>query len=97
MEYVRISFKPSEEGVGGNGVSLALRLEVAVGEGFWEQVNRKLVWRGKMPEPGLREWKSPDSNLYRRIGNHVDRLFASRHGHGSCCKQEHVVLRGIHT
>ncbi|KAF3175586.1 hypothetical protein TWF751_003987 [Orbilia oligospora] len=98
MEYVRISFKPLEEGIEGDGFPLSLRLEVAVGEGYWEQVNRKLVWRGKMPEPGLREWRCPDPTLYRRLGNHVDRLFASsHHGHGSCCKQEHVVLHGIRT
>ncbi|KAK6499450.1 hypothetical protein TWF506_004079 [Arthrobotrys conoides] len=97
MEYVRISFKPSEDEIGVDGASLSLRLEVAVGEGYWEQVNRKLVWRGKMPEPGLREWRSPDPNLYRRLGNHVDRLFASHHGHGSCCKQEHVVLHRVQT
>ncbi|KAK6338493.1 hypothetical protein TWF730_002556 [Orbilia blumenaviensis] len=100
MEYVRISFKPNDcdeiaaEEEEEEEQKLILRLEVVAGEGYWEQVDRELVWRGRTPEPRFREWKSPDSNLYRRIGNHVERLFTSNGRHGSYCKGEHAAIRG---
>ncbi|KAK6510222.1 hypothetical protein TWF481_004938 [Arthrobotrys musiformis] len=93
MEYVRISVTRSGlEEDGTQDVSPALRLEVTAGDGYWEQVDRKLVWRGKLPEPQYRIWKSPDQNIYDRIRDYGDRLFTSRQGCGSCCRLADAVV-----